>query len=217
MIRASIADDFFYLWSIPFQQSGDLVTRDVAAVRFEDRAWLAVAAVRFRSLQLGPLPIGFNAVVAALLLICDYRDRRGEISRGNYFLRAVTNSPTIALGGRLFGHGFGERAEIGLDSTGGLELPRVAVRLGEPASEESAARVRHLFAGNHSGILRWKARARYCTLRKDHWNMEVRQLIVTRCDWLEGLDARAEAGFDTSSNTGRWSRPMRVQKISSAG
>jgi hypothetical protein len=36
MIRANIAEDFFYLWSLPFEQSKDLVTADVAPVRFED-------------------------------------------------------------------------------------------------------------------------------------------------------------------------------------
>jgi hypothetical protein len=210
MIRANIAEDFFYLWSIPFEQSKDLVTADVAPVRFEDRAWLGVAAVRFRSLRLGPLPIGSNAAVAALLLVCDYRDRRGKIARGNYFLRAVTNSRAIALGARVIEQDYGELGEVGLDSRGALEIPGVAVRLGEPASGESAARVGQLFAGNHSGILRRRGRAQYCTLRKDHWNMTVHQLIETRFDWLEGLNPRPEAAFDTSWNRGRWSRPMAV-------
>jgi len=91
-----------------------------------------------------------------------------------------------------------------------LEIPGVAVRLGEPASAESAVRVGQLFAGNHSGILRRRGRAQYCTLRKDHWNMTVHQLIETRFEWLEGLDPRPEAAFDTSWNRGRWSRTMAV-------
>jgi hypothetical protein len=157
MIRADIAEDFFYLWSLPFEQSKDLVTADVAPVRFEDRAWLGVAAVRFRSLRLGPLPIGSNPAVAALLLVCDYRDRRGKIARGNYFLRAVTNSRAIALGARVIGQDYGELGDVGFDSRGALEIPGVAVRLGEPASAESAVRVGQLFAGNHSGILRRRA------------------------------------------------------------
>jgi hypothetical protein len=210
MIEGAIAEDFFYLWSIPFEQAAGLVTPDVAPVRFEDRAWLAVAAVRFRSLRLGPLPVARDAAVAALVLVCDYRDRQGETARGNYFLRAVTNSRAIALGARIVGQDFGELGEIALDSTGTLEIPRVSARLGEPASPESAAWVGRLFARNQSGILRRSGRAHYCTLRKDHWNMTVYHLTESRFDWLNGLNPRPEAAFDTSLNTGTWFRPRRV-------
>ncbi|HYS08932.1 MAG TPA: hypothetical protein VEP66_09310 [Myxococcales bacterium] len=201
-----IAEDFFYLWSFPFERASRLVTPDVAPVRFEDRAWLAVAAVRFRSLSLGPMPLTWNASVAGLLLICDYRDRVGSVLRGNYFLRTVTDSRVIAIGARAIESGYGELGRITLDSTGALEAPTVRVRLGDPASSEGVSRIERLFAGNRSGLVRQGSRARYCALEKDHWKMSVRKLVQERFDWIEGLDPKPELGFDTSFNCGRWSR-----------
>jgi hypothetical protein len=69
----------FYLWSIPFEQATGLATPDVAPLRFEDRAWLAAAAVRFRSLRLGPLPVAGNAADREPIRLAE---RAGPQTRG---------------------------------------------------------------------------------------------------------------------------------------
>jgi hypothetical protein len=214
LIRAAIAEDFFYLWSFPREQASSLVTREVSPLCFEGRAWLAVAAVRLRKLRWRALPVSPRATVAGLILLCEYRDERSEVLRGNYFLRAVSDSLLVSLAARTIRSDYSERARIGISPDGGLETPHLSLRLAEMIPPAEQARLDHLFRDNCSGIVRRRDRAFHSALVKDHWTMRGRRLLVKHFSWIDGLDLKPEFGFDCSNNNGCWSslRPCLSRK-----
>jgi hypothetical protein len=212
LIKAAIAEDFFYLWSFPYEQARNLVVSGVSPVLFEGRAWLSVAAVRLRTLRWMALPIMNRASVVGLTLLCEYRDHRCDPRRGNFFLRMSSDSLLVAVAARAMCRDYGEWSRIELSPDGKLETPRLSLGLAEPVSPGDAARLAALFHENCSGIVRGGKRAFYSSLGKDHWNMRPRRLVAERFCWLDGLDLRPEFGFDCSTNQGSWAplRPVLV-------
>lgn len=208
MIRAAIAEDFFYLWSFPLEQASSLVTREVSPLCFEGRAWLAVAAVGLRKLRWRALPVAPRATIAGLVLLCEYRDERSELLRGNYFLRASSDSLLVSLAARTIRSDYSERARIAISPDGALETPQLSLRLAETILPAEQTRLDHLFRDNRSGIVRRRDRAFHSALTKDHWTMRGRRLIVKNFSWIDGLDLKPEFGFDCSDNNGCW-RPLR--------
>jgi hypothetical protein len=209
LIRAAIAEDFFYLWSFPYEQSNGLVTSDVTPLCFEGRAWLAVAVVRLAGPSWHRLPFARRATVAGLCLLCEYQ--RGSVQRGNYFLKASSDSRLISFVAGLLRPEYGERAQIRLQPDGFLETPALSLRLGEELPPADQARLVQLFRNNCSGIVRRHDRAFHTALQKDHWKMRGRRLTVERFAWMDGLELRPEFGFDSSTNRGRWSPPRAVR------
>jgi hypothetical protein len=212
LIRAAIAEDFFYLWSFPYEQARNLVVSGVSPVLFEERAWLSVAAVRLHTLRWMALPITERVSVVGLTLLCEYRDHKCDRRRGNFFLRVSSDSLLVSVAARVMCRDYGERWRIELSPDGKLETPRLSLRLAEPVSPGDAARLAALFHENCSGIIRGGRRAFYSSLEKAHWNMRPRKLVAERFSWVDGLDLRPEFGFDCSTNQGSWAplRPVLV-------
>jgi hypothetical protein len=150
----------------------------------DDRGWIAVATVRLQSIKFVGIPVVPNAICAGLLLLVEYRDKKGHSHRGNYFLRGFTDSVLLARVDSFLGAGVFSLASLSLKRTPNyveVNIPRefvVHVCNGHLTAPETTKRSDDLFSLNLSGIVKMRKRLWYFPLDKTHWKMRSRAVTL---------------------------------------
>ncbi len=212
MIAARVGVDAFLVWSVPYARARSLVPGPLVPTRFEDRGWIACAAVELTRVRACGLPVPAAFSVAAWVAVVDLDAGR----RGNYFLRAFSESRLVwsALSVAMATPVTRRAVHLGRNDCsmqvsidGDLEatLDRTV-----SVSDADSLRLDALFARNRSGIGRGRRGIYESSVTKDHWRMIPHPVRVDRAPFADENQGRLEFAFDASEDRARWAWPRRI-------
>jgi len=211
MIKTQIQSDFFLIWSLSPDRARKLIPQNLRPFLFEDKAWLSFSVVELTEVRFFGLPVARRALVAALLLLVQYRDRNGLERVGNYFLQGFTDDSKLAWVDRYFGFQVFkdqprprlsiEEDQINFDM---VDLMNFQISRTEALSPSEQTRMEELFRENHSGVFSKKNGVFYSDLEKEHWRMPGVKVRLAGSRLLDSLSPHYEFAFDTSHGKGHW-------------